>query len=197
MSSDPEKPRAWCATLRVERAKRADRLHERLGREIRDVLRITTAPREKRRHASHVRAVQSLKLSDGLLRGTLTRPQKRTRRARNTHMQYLVKPLARPIPSRGVAGTMGRFRLAVLQVVEMPELPNPDRLAATRAHHMAARHDRLPTLPIKTMRRRIPLRLNHPLRDLRMLARAIRLPRMRRAEHLAAELARPHATRLA
>ena len=105
MSSDPEKPCACGATLRVERAKRADRLHERLGREIRDVLRLTTAPREKRRHASHVRAVQSLKLRDSPPRRTLTRPQKRARRAGNTHKQYLAKPLAHvtnPCPRSGV-----------------------------------------------------------------------------------------------
>ena len=91
MSSDPEKPRACGATLRVEQAKRADRLHERLGREIRHLLRLTTAPRKERRYTGHIRAVHNLKLSDGPLRGTLTRPQKRTRRARNTHIQYLVK----------------------------------------------------------------------------------------------------------
>ena len=87
-------------------------MHERLRREIRDVLRLTTAPSEKRGHAGHVRAVHGLKLSDGPLRGTLTRPQKRTRRARNTHMQYLVKPLAHvtsPRPRSGVIpGTLAQ-----------------------------------------------------------------------------------------
>jgi hypothetical protein len=55
-----------------------------------------------------------------------------------------------------------RTRVAVVRVVEIPSLPRQDRLAATRARHLARPHLRRPPPPLPAMVPAVPLAMRPP-----------------------------------